>query len=167
MLILFLILISSLTSLYLILLTFYFASSFPLTPPHPPPHSIPPHPPISSSHPPHPHPPLNPSPLYPHHIPSSLSLLLLTTPTGKKPFFNWISADSLIATARGAGGGLALWQRDVELQEKNKGIHLLLVLTYAFYMYFICILFVFYLYFICVLLVFVCVILYVVFYCIF
>ena len=43
---------------------------------------------------------------------------------GKKPFFNWISADGLIATARGAGGGLALWQRDVELQEKNKGTYL-------------------------------------------
>lgn len=31
--------------------------------------------------------------------------------TGKRPFFNWISADSNIATARGGGGGLALWQR--------------------------------------------------------
>ena len=31
--------------------------------------------------------------------------------TGKRPFFNWISADSSIATARGGGGGLALWQR--------------------------------------------------------
>ena len=30
---------------------------------------------------------------------------------GKKPFFNWISADSDIATARGGGGGLALWRR--------------------------------------------------------
>jgi hypothetical protein len=29
----------------------------------------------------------------------------------KKAFFNWISADSNIATARGGGGGLALWQR--------------------------------------------------------
>ncbi len=31
--------------------------------------------------------------------------------TGKRPFFNWISADSNIATARGGGGGLALWRR--------------------------------------------------------
>ena len=30
---------------------------------------------------------------------------------GKKPFFNWISADEEIATARGGGGGLALWRR--------------------------------------------------------
>lgn len=30
---------------------------------------------------------------------------------GKKPFFNWISADDEIATARGGGGGLALWRR--------------------------------------------------------
>jgi PAP_fibrillin len=29
----------------------------------------------------------------------------------KKPFFNWIQADSQIATARGGGGGLALWKR--------------------------------------------------------
>ena len=29
----------------------------------------------------------------------------------KKPFFNWISADDKIATARGGGGGLALWKR--------------------------------------------------------
>jgi len=29
----------------------------------------------------------------------------------KKPFFNWISADELVATARGGGGGLALWRR--------------------------------------------------------
>lgn len=32
----------------------------------------------------------------------------------KKPFFNWISADENIATARGGGGGLALWKRIVE-----------------------------------------------------
>lgn len=31
----------------------------------------------------------------------------------KKPFFNWISADENIATARGGGGGLALWKRVV------------------------------------------------------
>lgn len=29
----------------------------------------------------------------------------------KRAFFNWISADSNIATARGGGGGLALWKR--------------------------------------------------------
>ena len=29
----------------------------------------------------------------------------------KKPFFNWISSDEKIATARGGGGGLALWKR--------------------------------------------------------
>lgn len=29
----------------------------------------------------------------------------------RKPFFNWISADESIATARGGGGGLALWKR--------------------------------------------------------
>mmetsp|Transcript_37 Transcript_37/g.53 ORF Transcript_37/g.53 Transcript_37/m.53 type:complete len:267 (+) Transcript_37:71-871(+) len=29
----------------------------------------------------------------------------------KKAFFNWISADETIATARGGGGGLALWKR--------------------------------------------------------
>eukprot|EP00531_Pseudo-nitzschia_arenysensis_P005201 CAMPEP_0116142936 /NCGR_PEP_ID=MMETSP0329-20121206/15177_1 /TAXON_ID=697910 /ORGANISM="Pseudo-nitzschia arenysensis, Strain B593" /LENGTH=257 /DNA_ID=CAMNT_0003638211 /DNA_START=177 /DNA_END=950 /DNA_ORIENTATION=- len=30
---------------------------------------------------------------------------------GKRPFFNWISADEKIATARGGGGGIALWKR--------------------------------------------------------
>lgn len=30
---------------------------------------------------------------------------------GKKAFFNWIAADESIATARGGGGGLALWKR--------------------------------------------------------
>jgi len=30
---------------------------------------------------------------------------------GRKAFFNWISADDNIATARGGGGGLALWKR--------------------------------------------------------
>jgi hypothetical protein len=29
----------------------------------------------------------------------------------KSAFFNWISADDKIATARGGGGGLALWKR--------------------------------------------------------
>jgi len=33
--------------------------------------------------------------------------------TQRKPFFNWISADEEIATARGGGGGLALWRRVV------------------------------------------------------
>jgi hypothetical protein len=32
----------------------------------------------------------------------------------KQAFFNWISADEAIATARGGGGGLALWQRTVD-----------------------------------------------------
>jgi len=32
----------------------------------------------------------------------------------KSAFFNWISADASIATARGGGGGLALWKRVVE-----------------------------------------------------
>lgn len=32
----------------------------------------------------------------------------------KSAFFNWISADENIATARGGGGGLALWKRVVE-----------------------------------------------------
>ena len=36
--------------------------------------------------------------------------------SGKKAFFNWISADEEIATARGGGGGLALWRRDTELE---------------------------------------------------
>lgn len=30
---------------------------------------------------------------------------------GKRAFFNWISADEQIATARGGGGGLALWKK--------------------------------------------------------
>jgi hypothetical protein len=38
---------------------------------------------------------------------------------GKRSFFNWISADEEIATARGGGGGLALWRRDIEMQEAN------------------------------------------------
>jgi hypothetical protein len=29
----------------------------------------------------------------------------------RQAFFNWISADGTIATARGGGGGLALWKR--------------------------------------------------------
>ena len=36
---------------------------------------------------------------------------------GKRPFFNWISADEYIATARGGGGGLALWKR---VEEEGK-----------------------------------------------
>lgn len=30
----------------------------------------------------------------------------------RQAFFNWISADDTIATARGGGGGLALWKRE-------------------------------------------------------
>jgi hypothetical protein len=37
---------------------------------------------------------------------------------GKTPFFNWISADAEIATARGGGGGLALWRRDTETPQE-------------------------------------------------
>lgn len=33
----------------------------------------------------------------------------------KSAFFNWISADNDIATARGGGGGLALWRRDPDM----------------------------------------------------
>lgn len=33
---------------------------------------------------------------------------------GRQAFFNWISADDKIATARGGGGGLALWKRIAE-----------------------------------------------------
>mmetsp|Transcript_43862 Transcript_43862/g.53053 ORF Transcript_43862/g.53053 Transcript_43862/m.53053 type:complete len:296 (-) Transcript_43862:274-1161(-) len=40
--------------------------------------------------------------------------------SGKKPFFNWISADEDIATARGGGGGLALWRRDKEMEARNE-----------------------------------------------
>jgi len=36
--------------------------------------------------------------------------------SGKRPFFQWISADDEIALARGGGGGLALWRRDVEME---------------------------------------------------
>jgi len=32
------------------------------------------------------------------------------------PMFLWISANEDIATARGGGGGLALWKRDLEMQ---------------------------------------------------
>eukprot|EP01035_Chromulina_nebulosa_P025527 gene25527-33321_t len=32
----------------------------------------------------------------------------------RKPFFNWISASDDYATARGGGGGLALWKRTYE-----------------------------------------------------
>jgi len=39
---------------------------------------------------------------------------------GKKAFFNWISADADIATARGGGGGLALWQRDAEMEAEMR-----------------------------------------------
>lgn len=33
---------------------------------------------------------------------------------GRRAFFDWISADDDIATARGGGGGLALWKRVVD-----------------------------------------------------
>ena len=39
---------------------------------------------------------------------------------GKKAFFNWISADEEIATARGGGGGLALWRRDEEMEAEMR-----------------------------------------------
>ena len=39
---------------------------------------------------------------------------------GAKPFFNWISADRDIATARGGGGGLALWKRDRDMEAINQ-----------------------------------------------
>ena len=42
------------------------------------------------------------------------------TDAGKRPFFNWISANAEVATARGGGGGLALWTRDREM-EANEG----------------------------------------------
>ena len=42
--------------------------------------------------------------------------------SGKKAFFNWISADSEIATARGGGGGLALWRRDAEMEQEMRTI---------------------------------------------
>lgn len=34
--------------------------------------------------------------------------------SGRRAFFDWISADDDIATARGGGGGLALWKRVIE-----------------------------------------------------
>ena len=37
----------------------------------------------------------------------------------RKAFFNWIAADESIATARGGGGGLALWKR-VEVVEEDE-----------------------------------------------
>lgn len=39
---------------------------------------------------------------------------------GKKAFFNWISADDEVATARGGGGGLALWKRDEEMEAEMR-----------------------------------------------
>lgn len=38
----------------------------------------------------------------------------------KSAFFNWIFSDEDIACARGGGGGLALWRRDLEMQERNE-----------------------------------------------
>eukprot|EP00579_Thalassiosira_antarctica_P006408 CAMPEP_0201884784 /NCGR_PEP_ID=MMETSP0902-20130614/17552_1 /ASSEMBLY_ACC=CAM_ASM_000551 /TAXON_ID=420261 /ORGANISM="Thalassiosira antarctica, Strain CCMP982" /LENGTH=267 /DNA_ID=CAMNT_0048413793 /DNA_START=53 /DNA_END=856 /DNA_ORIENTATION=- len=40
---------------------------------------------------------------------------------GRRAFFDWISADDDIATARGGGGGLALWKRVVDDGEKKYG----------------------------------------------
>mmetsp|Transcript_20828 Transcript_20828/g.57228 ORF Transcript_20828/g.57228 Transcript_20828/m.57228 type:complete len:116 (-) Transcript_20828:576-923(-) len=37
-------------------------------------------------------------------------------------FFNWISANEHIATARGGGGGLALWRRDLDEQAKMRSV---------------------------------------------
>ena len=42
------------------------------------------------------------------------------TEAGKKPFFNWVSANKEIATARGGGGGLALWKRDTEMEKQQQ-----------------------------------------------
>lgn len=39
---------------------------------------------------------------------------------GQQPFFNWVLANENIAVARGGGGGLALWRRDLEEQERAK-----------------------------------------------
>lgn len=39
---------------------------------------------------------------------------------GKKAFFNWISADGEVATARGGGGGLALWRRDAKMEAQMR-----------------------------------------------
>ena len=36
---------------------------------------------------------------------------------GAQPFFNWILASENIAVARGGGGGLALWRRDIAMQQ--------------------------------------------------
>ena len=39
---------------------------------------------------------------------------------GQQPFFNWVLANENIAVARGGGGGLALWQRDLVEQQRSK-----------------------------------------------
>jgi len=39
--------------------------------------------------------------------------------SGSTPMFLWISANEDIATARGGGGGLALWKRDLEMQQQQ------------------------------------------------
>jgi hypothetical protein len=39
--------------------------------------------------------------------------------SGNTPMFLWISANEDIATARGGGGGLALWKRDLEMQQQS------------------------------------------------
>lgn len=48
---------------------------------------------------------------------SSSSISSTTTSVNeRKAMFMWISANEEIATARGGGGGLALWKRDLEMQ---------------------------------------------------
>lgn len=38
----------------------------------------------------------------------------------KSAFFNWIFSDQDIACARGGGGGLAIWKRDRDMEERNR-----------------------------------------------
>ena len=51
------------------------------------------------------------SPLLPHSPPCPLFLIFLSQEGKKKAFFNWGIADDQIATARGGGGGIALWKK--------------------------------------------------------
>lgn len=41
--------------------------------------------------------------------------------SGRRAFFDWISADGDIATARGGGGGLALWKRVIDGEQPSYG----------------------------------------------
>lgn len=41
---------------------------------------------------------------------------------GAQPFFNWILASDNIAVARGGGGGLALWRRDLAMQQAEAAL---------------------------------------------